>query len=197
MSAALALPALAASAPHADLRRGHKRILQIYLQGGVSQFESWDPKPGTLYGGPFRAIETSVPGMRICELLPHTAQRMHHLSLVRSVNLKTNDHGVGRKIMERGRRQEGYPYVGAVAAKYFAPTGNPLPGYIHISTRGGGLRGQAGAASLGIARALTAYNPELRGALKKGGFLTRDAREKERKKYGLAGARKRFQFSKR
>ena len=68
---------------------------------------------------------------------------------------------------------------------------------IHISTRGGGLRGQAGAASLGIARALTVYNPELRGALKKGGFLTRDAREKERKKYGLAGARKRFQFSKR
>ena len=48
-----------------------------------------------------------------------------------------------------------------------------------------------------IARALTAFNPELRGALKKGGFLTRDAREKERKKYGLAGARKRFQFSKR
>jgi small subunit ribosomal protein S9 len=68
---------------------------------------------------------------------------------------------------------------------------------IHISTRGGGLRGQAGAASLGIARALTVYNPELRGVLKKGGFLTRDAREKERKKYGLAGARKRFQFSKR
>jgi len=68
---------------------------------------------------------------------------------------------------------------------------------IHISTRGGGLRGHAGAASLGIARALMAYNPELRGALKKGGFLTRDAREKERKKYGLAGARKKFQFSKR
>ena len=68
---------------------------------------------------------------------------------------------------------------------------------IHISTRGGGLRGQAGAASLGIARALMAYNPELRGALIKGGFLTRDAREKERKKYGLAGARKKFQFSKR
>ena len=68
---------------------------------------------------------------------------------------------------------------------------------IHISARGGGLRGQAGAASLGIARALTVYTPELRDALKKGGFLTRDAREKERKKYGLAGARKRFQFSKR
>ncbi|MCC7265542.1 MAG: 30S ribosomal protein S9 [Candidatus Latescibacteria bacterium] len=68
---------------------------------------------------------------------------------------------------------------------------------IHISTRGGGLRGQAGAACLGIARALIQYDPAMREALKKGGFLTRDPREKERKKYGLAGARKRFQFSKR
>ena len=56
---------------------------------------------------------------------------------------------------------------------------------------------QAGAASLGIARALTVYTPELRGALKKGGFLTRAAREQARKQDGLAGARTRFQFSKR
>ena len=68
---------------------------------------------------------------------------------------------------------------------------------IHISTRGGGLRGQAGAACLGIARALLKYDPEVRTTLKRAGFLTRDPREKERKKYGLAGARKRFQFSKR
>lgn len=62
---------------------------------------------------------------------------------------------------------------------------------------GGGIAGQAGAIRLGIARALCEYNVELRGALKKEGLLTRDARAKERKKYGLAGARKRFQFSKR
>ena len=62
---------------------------------------------------------------------------------------------------------------------------------------GGGINGQAGAVRLGIARALVAYNAELRKALKKGGLLTRDARAKERKKYGMAGARKRFQFSKR
>ncbi len=68
---------------------------------------------------------------------------------------------------------------------------------IDISTRGGGLRGQAGAACLGIARALVQYDPTVRSTLKKAGFLTRDPREKERKKYGLAGARKRFQFSKR
>lgn len=65
------------------------------------------------------------------------------------------------------------------------------------TTSGGGVSGQAGALRLGIARALVEYNAELRARLKKAGHLTRDARVKERKKYGLAGARKRFQFSKR
>jgi small subunit ribosomal protein S9 len=62
---------------------------------------------------------------------------------------------------------------------------------------GGGIAGQAGALRLGIARALVEFNIELRQRLKKAGFLTRDARIKERKKYGQKGARKRFQFSKR
>lgn len=62
---------------------------------------------------------------------------------------------------------------------------------------GGGVSGQAGAVRLGITRALIEYNAELRKRLKKEGLLTRDARIKERKKYGMAGARKRFQFSKR
>lgn len=62
---------------------------------------------------------------------------------------------------------------------------------------GGGLSGQAGAMSLGIARALIKINPELRPTLKKAGLLRRDPRQKERKKYGQPGARKRFQFSKR
>lgn len=66
-----------------------------------------------------------------------------------------------------------------------------------ILAAGGGIRGQAGAARLGIARALILFNPELRSRLRQGGFLTRDPRAKERKKYGQKGARKRFQFSKR
>jgi small subunit ribosomal protein S9 len=65
------------------------------------------------------------------------------------------------------------------------------------TTAGGGVTGQAGALRLGIARALVGYNEELRSALRKAGLLTRDPRAKERKKYGMAGARKRFQFSKR
>ena len=66
-----------------------------------------------------------------------------------------------------------------------------------ILVAGGGMRGQAGAVQHGIARALVQYSAELRSALKKAGFLRRDPRMKERKKYGQPGARKRFQFSKR
>lgn len=68
---------------------------------------------------------------------------------------------------------------------------------ITVKVEGGGPTGQAGAIRHGISRALTRMDADLRGRLKKEGFLTRDPREKERKKYGLKGARKRFQFSKR
>lgn len=68
---------------------------------------------------------------------------------------------------------------------------------IWVTVRGGGLSGQAEAIRHGVSRALTRYNAELRGPLKKAGYLRRDARKKERKKYGQRGARARFQFSKR
>ena len=68
---------------------------------------------------------------------------------------------------------------------------------ILVNAAGGGIHGQAGAAKLGIARALLEFNSELRAKLKGLGMLTRDARQHERKKYGQKGARKRFQFSKR
>ena len=68
---------------------------------------------------------------------------------------------------------------------------------VRISVRGGGMTGQAGACRMGIARALVGYDPELFGALRDGGHLTRDSRMKERKNYGLHGARRGTQFSKR
>jgi small subunit ribosomal protein S9 len=68
---------------------------------------------------------------------------------------------------------------------------------VTVNVAGGGVAGQAGAVAHGIARALQKLNPELRAALKKAGHITRDPREKERKKPGQPGARKRFQFSKR
>ncbi len=68
---------------------------------------------------------------------------------------------------------------------------------VRVTVDGGGISGQAGAIRLGISRALVEFNAELRARLKRAGLLTRDARIKERKKYGQKGARKRFQFSKR
>jgi small subunit ribosomal protein S9 len=83
---------------------------------------------------------------------------------------------------------------GRDVAVYFA---RPTQQMVIQQPLGGGLSGQAGAVRHGISRALTNFEPELRGALKSGGFLTRDARMVERKKYGRAKARKSFQFSKR
>jgi small subunit ribosomal protein S9 len=68
---------------------------------------------------------------------------------------------------------------------------------VRAQVKGGGVGGQAGAVRMGLSRALSILNPELRPALRKNGFLTRDPRMKERKKYGQKGARRRFQFSKR
>lgn len=76
-------------------------------------------------------------------------------------------------------------------------TGNMGRFDFYVLANGGGISGQAGALRHGITKALLAYNPELRPMLKKAGLITRDARKKERKKYGQKGARARFQYSKR
>lgn len=122
----------------AEMSKSHKRILTIFLHGGVSQLETWDPKPNTDTGGPFRPIATSVPGMQICELLPYTAKQMHHLSLVRSINTKNGDHGNGAVQMQTGHNNLGAarPHLGAVVAKSLTPEKFALPG--HILIRGGG-----------------------------------------------------------
>ena len=84
-----------------------------------------------------------------------------------------------------------------IAKQPLALTGTETKFDIIVNVNGGGVTGQAGAIRHGIARALLEYNAELRGELKKAGFLTRDPRMKERKKYGLKGARRAPQFSKR
>ncbi|MDA1039520.1 MAG: DUF1501 domain-containing protein [Planctomycetota bacterium] len=138
---------LAASPAIAEaVKTGGKRVLVIFLHGGVSQLESWDPKPGTDTGGPFRAIPTSVPGVHISELLPHTARQMHRLSIIRSLDTRNGDHGRGQREMTSGRDQPApldYPHLGAVVAKTATPPGFSLPG--HILVRGGG--GGAGPAA--------------------------------------------------
>jgi small subunit ribosomal protein S9 len=89
------------------------------------------------------------------------------------------------------------PSLKMIIKQPFEITGKKDQFDLYINVNGGGVAGQAGAVKHGISKALLEYDAELRGILKKAGFLTRDARIKERKKYGQPGARKRFQFSKR
>lgn len=118
-----------------------KRVLNIFLHGGVSQLETWDPKPNTDTGGPFRAIPTSVPGVHICELLPYTAKQMHRLSIVRSLDTKNGDHARGVAEMTTGRgRMPGadFPHLGAVTARSLMPETFSLPGHVLIRSSPGG-----------------------------------------------------------
>jgi len=177
------LGALATPAASAVLQKEQKRVLVVYMSGGLSQLESWDPKPKTDTGGPFRAIPTATPGTHISELLPKTALHMDKLALIRSINTKNGDHGVGNYQMNYGRNKmpgTEYPHLGAVCAKALERSDNPLPGHIRIP---GGSRGSDAAylgpkyASVGMngkppansARAsnLTADNDELRNRFRR------------------------------
>src|SRR5581483_2108238 len=97
-----------------ELRQRRKQVLFVWLDGGLSQLESWDPKPDTPFGGPFRAIPTSVPGLHVSELLPRTARQMHHLAVVRSLHTQDNSHSAGVARIQRGdpaNRGVTYPYL--------------------------------------------------------------------------------------
>jgi small subunit ribosomal protein S9 len=107
--------------------------------------------------------------------------------------------GAGR-ITVNGREVERYfarPVLRMIMNQPFEAAGRAQQFVVMCTVTGGGLSGQAGAVRHGISRAMVAFDPAMRPALKSGGFLTRDSRRVERKKYGLAKARRSFQFSKR
>ncbi len=136
---ALSFSGLVQPAAAKQLASQQKRVLLVWLGGGVSQLETWDPKPNTEYGGPFKSIPTSVPGMHVGELIPHTAKQMHHLSIIRSVNTGEEVHYFGAVLMHTGRKiapDVKYPQFGNVCAKMLTPDNSPLPGYLHITTAG-------------------------------------------------------------
>jgi small subunit ribosomal protein S9 len=107
--------------------------------------------------------------------------------------------GTGRITVNKRPAEEYFPRITLLKnmVRPLALTGNLERFDVMANVRGGGISGQADALTHGIARALLKVNPEFRSVLKKAGLIRRDAREKERKKYGRRGARARFQFSKR
>ena len=107
--------------------------------------------------------------------------------------------GTGKVIVNRKLMDEYFerPALVMMAMQPFDVTSNVGKFDVFVNVKGGGKSGQAGAVRHGISRALLQSSPDLKTVLKKSGFLTRDARKKERKKYGQKGARARYQFSKR
>ncbi len=133
-----------------EMKKQQKRCILLWLAGGASQLETWDPKPGASTGGPFRAIPTSVPGIHISELMPEMAKRMKHTCIVRSLNTRNGDHGGAAQLMMRGRRDEAnlkYPDLGAVLARELGQADSQVPDYVsfYFATEGrGSAPGSAG-----------------------------------------------------
>ena len=137
-------PALAGA-----LKKQEKHVILLWLAGGASQLETWDPKPGAATGGPFRSISTAVPGVAISELMPKMAQRMKHTCIIRSLNTKNGDHGGGARLMMRGRMDDPslhYPDMGAVIARELGRLQSAVPDYVSFYSQTEGRDFAPGAA---------------------------------------------------
>jgi len=125
----------------AELKRQQKSVILLWLAGGASQFETWDPKPGRETGGPFGKISTNQTGIEISELMPKMAQQMEQTALIRSLNTKIADHGGRFNLMGTGRRPEAgieFPDLGAIIARELGRKDSKVPDYVSIysSTEG-------------------------------------------------------------
>ncbi len=136
-----ALHALDEDSLNLTLKKTGRSVILLWLAGGSSQLETWDPKPGRPTGGPYATIPTSIPGIHISELMPKMAQRMHKISVVRSLNTKDGGHGTGAELMLRGRKNEAaidYPDMGAVFAKELGRANSRVPGYVSFYSQSEG-----------------------------------------------------------
>ena len=136
------LGGLVSEAGAAELASKDKQVLFIWIDGGMSQFESWDPKPGTQFGGPFRSIQTAVPGVQISELMPRSAQVMQHLAVVRNLCTQDNSHSAGVPRIQRGDPKDRgvvYPYFGSAVSKLMGSGKSGLPPYVSIKPGSGGF----------------------------------------------------------
>src|SRR5271170_3379990 len=84
-----------------------RSCILLWMNGGPSQLDTFDPKPGHANGGPFKAIDTSVPGIQISEHLPRVAKYMDQMAIIRSMNTKENDHGQGTYYLHTGYAPRG------------------------------------------------------------------------------------------
>jgi hypothetical protein len=125
-----------------ELKKSDKQVLLVWLDGGMSQLESWDPKPNTQFGGPYRSIPTSLPGVHVSELMPRLAKMMNKLAVVRSMKTEDANHSSGVPKILRGHpknRGVTYPFFGSAVAKLLGPTDSGLPPYVWLKPGNGGF----------------------------------------------------------
>jgi uncharacterized protein (DUF1501 family) len=119
--------------------RRAKACILIWLNGGPSHIDTFDPKPGAPTGGPFKAIDTTVPGLRLSEHFPKLAQRAKHLAVVRSLTSPEADHERAFSYLHTGNRQQDtvdYPALGSVVAAEWGRQAGDLPAFITIHGNG-------------------------------------------------------------
>jgi len=118
----------------------HKACILLWMPGGPSQTDTFDLKPGHENGGPYKEIETAVPGIRISEHLPKLAKEAKDLAIIRSMTSKEGDHGQATSLMITGYRPQAggidYPSIGSLVAKELGREDDLLPGYVSVSPLG-------------------------------------------------------------
>lgn len=135
------------SAAAEEAKRQQKHCILLWMNGGASQFETFDMKPGRPTGGVFRPIATNQAGTQICELMPRMAQQMDKIAVIRSMRTSEVDHPGGIYLMHTGYRPSAtvrFPEVGSIVAKYHGREDADLPNFIKVSSQG-----DAGAGFLG------------------------------------------------
>lgn len=131
------LPSIAAHAAETESTASRKRkCILLWMSGGPSQLETFDPKPGHENGGPTKAIETSVPGVQISEHLPQVAKVMHHLAPIRSMATKEGDHTRATYFMHTGYLPQGpirYPTMGSLLSNRLRDEQCDLPSFVSVN----------------------------------------------------------------
>lgn len=144
------LPTLTANAAEQRSIERPKSLITLFMAGGMSQLETWDPHPGTSGGGEVKAIKTSQPGLSISEFLPRMAEQMHEVTTIRSLTSMEGDHARGASFVKTGYRLDPtlkYPSLGAIVARTTPCPELEIPAHICVGTdstfpRGGYLGNQ-------------------------------------------------------
>ena len=129
------LPRLAAAAGASGQR--HKSVILLWMNGGPSQMDTFDLKPGTPNGGTFKEIETAAPGVKISEHLPGIAKQMKDLAIIRSLSTTEGEHGLATQLMMTGYQSRSavvrYPSLGSLMSKELGSDESDLPNFISLS----------------------------------------------------------------